>query len=450
MMKRAIVFDLDGVLVDSKDMHYEALNLALAAVDSKYKISREEQDLIYEGLPTTDKLNILSNLKGLPRNKHRDIWTNKQEYSSKLLSKVEEDLDLVNIFKYIKSKNIGIGVASNSTKKTLENCLTALGVSRYVDIALSNEDIVDPKPSPEIYRKIMDLMGCSVNTTVVFEDSRVGRTAAIEAGVEVFCVDNRSDLTKEKIELALRILNKEIKPVNILIPMAGNGSRFAAAGYLEPKPLINVNGVPMIEAVVDSLNIDGNYIYVVQEEHYIKYNLETLLNRITPGCTILKINGTTEGAASTSLYAKKYIDMELPLIIANSDQIVFWNSKKFIDDMKTNQAAGSIAVFEASSPKWSYVKPGDGNRVNEVAEKKVISNLASVGIYAWLSGGDYVKYAEQMVDSGIKTNNEYYICPVYNEAILDGKKITYSPVGKMYGVGTPEDLEVYLDVANSA
>lgn len=449
-MKNAIIFDLDGVLVDSRAAHYEALNLALEELDTSYSISKEEQELIYEGLPTTDKLNILSNLKGLPRKLHSEIWNSKQEHSSRLLSNVAKDLDLIDVFKYIKSKDIAIGVASNSTKKTLNSCLSSLGVAEYVDVALSNEDTVLPKPSPEIYQRTMDLLGASANSTIVFEDSRIGRIAAISSGAEVFCVDSRSELTMEKVKLAILVLDKHMKSVNILIPMAGSGSRFASAGYLKPKPIINVGGIPMIEAVVRSLNIDGNYIYVVQEDHYKEYNLAAKLNEITPGCTIVQINGATEGAASTSLYAKKYIDMQLPLIIANSDQIVSWDSKKFIDDMKVNQASGSIAVFEASHPKWSYVKPGDGNKVTEVAEKKVISNLASVGIYAWASGAEYVKYAEQMIDKGVKTNNEYYICPVYNEALYDSKKITYSNVSSMYGVGTPEDLEVYLDATNSS
>lgn len=449
-MKNAIIFDLDGVLVDSKVVHYEALNLALESVNPAYVISKEEQELIYEGLPTTDKLNILSNLKGLPQSLHSEVWSSKQNHSSKMLANIPKDLDLIGIFKYIKSKGIAIGVASNSTKKTLNSCLTSLGVLEYVDVALSNEDTALPKPSSEIYHRAMELLGVSASSTVIFEDSRIGRIAAISSGAEVFCVDSRSDLTIEKIKLAMLVLDGGVKSVNILIPMAGSGSRFASAGYLNPKPMIDVGGIPMIEAVVQSLGIDGNYIYVVQEDHYRDYDLEVKLNQITPGCTIVRIKGTTEGAASTSLYAKKYIDMQLPLIIANSDQILSWDSKKFIDDMKVNQALGSIAVFKASHPKWSYVRPGDGARVIEVAEKKVISDLASVGVYAWASGAKYVEYAEQMIDKGIKTNNEYYICPVYNEALHDGKKITYSMVNAMYGIGTPEDLEAYLNAINSA
>lgn len=229
---------------------------------------------------------------------------------------------------------------------------------------------------------------------------------------------------------------------NVLIPMAGLGSRFAEKGYSLPKPLIKIFGKPMIQHVVDSLDIDGHYIFLVQKDHRVKYRLDEVLNNIAPGCSILEVNGLTEGAASTSLLAKDLINNDTSLIIANSDQIVKWDPRPFLG-MSIIGFDGVTAVFEAEDPKWSYVK-SSWTLVTEVAEKQVISNEANVGIYGWARGSDYVKYAEQMIAKDIRTNGEFYIAPVYNEAIADGKKIVTYKVNEMHGVGTPEDMNEYI------
>jgi dTDP-glucose pyrophosphorylase len=232
--------------------------------------------------------------------------------------------------------------------------------------------------------------------------------------------------------------------LNVLIPMAGAGSRFAQAGYTFPKPLIEVNGKPMIQVVVENLNIEANYIFLVQKEHYEKYNLKYLLNLIAPNCTIVQVDGITEGAACTTLLAKEFINNDSPLIMANSDQYVDWNSNECLYAFKADSIDGGILTFRATHPKWSYAKLDENGFVSEVAEKKVISDQATVGIYYWNKGSDYVKYAEQMIDKNIRTNNEFYVAPVFNEAIEDGKKIRVKQVPGMWGIGTPEDLNYFL------
>ena len=235
--------------------------------------------------------------------------------------------------------------------------------------------------------------------------------------------------------------------LNVLIPMAGAGSRFQSAGYTFPKPLVEVEGKPMIQAVVENLNVTANFIYIVQQEHFLQYNLGYLLNLITPGCKIVQINGLTEGAACTTLLAKNLIDSSKPLLIANSDQIVNWNSSETIYGFDKENADGGIVTFESTHPKWSYVKLNEQGLVSEVAEKKPISKIATVGIYYWRKGSDYVKYAEQMIKNEIRTNGEFYVAPVFNEAIKDHKKFKISNISKMWGIGTPEDLDIYLNRA---
>jgi dTDP-glucose pyrophosphorylase len=233
--------------------------------------------------------------------------------------------------------------------------------------------------------------------------------------------------------------------INILIPMAGAGTRFEKAGYTFPKPLIEVKGQPMIQVVVDSLNIQGSYIFIAQKTHYEKYNLKDTLNLIAPNCSVVIADGLTEGAACTTLLAKNYINTDTPLLLANSDQYVEWDSSEFMWSMMADNVDGGILVFESAHPKWSFAKLNEQNLVCEVAEKKPISNIATVGIYYWTHGNDFVKYAEQMIFNNNRVNNEFYVCPVYNEAIQDNKKIRIYNIEKMWGLGTPEDLDIFLN-----
>jgi dTDP-glucose pyrophosphorylase len=228
--------------------------------------------------------------------------------------------------------------------------------------------------------------------------------------------------------------------------MAGAGSRFAEQGYTFPKPLIEVGNKPMIQVVTDNLNIDAHHIYIVQKEHYEKYNLETVLNMVSPDCTIVQVDGVTEGAACTTLLAREYIDNDQPLIIANSDQFVEWNSNEVLYAFTTEGVDGGILTFQSTHPKWSYAKLDDNGFVSRIAEKQPISTNATVGIYYWSRGSDYVNCADQMIEKDIRTNNEFYVAPTFNELVERGGKIRIKeiePTG-MWGLGTPEDLTHFL------
>lgn len=447
-MTSLIVFDLDGVLVDSKTIHFDALNDALRALNPDYVITKEEQENIYEGLPTKAKLSLLNKYKDLPEESFDSVWRLKQDITSMMFSNIPEDKELIRLLTIIKDNKINIAVASNSIHNTVFDCLEGLGIVELIDHVVSNEDVKHPKPHPEMYWKAMSYFGVIADETVIFEDSLVGKLAARDSKATLIEIKNRADLTEDKINKAISLLQSgkgtwKDQGLNVLIPMAGLGSRFKDAGYVFPKPLVEVDGKPMIQAVVESIGINATYTYIVQKEHYEKYNLSYLLNLITPDCNIVQVDGITEGAAVTCLLAKEYIDNESPLILANSDQIVEWNSRKFIYELMTKNADGGIATFESTHPKWSYAKVNSDGLVTEVAEKKPISNIATVGIYYWKHGSDFVKYAEQMINKDIRTNNEFYVCPVFNEAIADNKRVFVSNIKKMWGVGTPEDLNNY-------
>ena len=452
-MINLIIFDLDGVLIESKDWHYFALNDALTKVNPRYIISYDEHLSKYDGLNTTKKLELLSVDKGLEKIYFNQIWQDKQTATFDIIRKIIPDEKLINIFSSLKKKNIKIAVASNSIRATVQLSLLKLGILEYVDYFISNQDVSKSKPFPEMYWKCMTALDEIPNDTIIIEDSHIGRKAALDSGANLLAVENPDDLTLTKIEMKMQELNSMSKEnnipwidkkLNVLIPMAGLGSRFAQKGYTFPKPLIDVNGRPMIQVVTDNLNIDANYIFVVQQEHLEKYNLTHLLNLIKPNCKVVVIDKLTEGAACTTLLAKELIDNDNPLIIANSDQYIEWNSNETMYSFSNNDIDGGMLVFKAVHPKWSFAKLDSTGFIEKVAEKDPISDIASVGIYYWSKGSDYVKYAEQMIDKDIRVNNEFYVCPVINEAIADGKKFKVSYVKEMWGIGTPEDLETFL------
>jgi NDP-sugar pyrophosphorylase family protein len=236
--------------------------------------------------------------------------------------------------------------------------------------------------------------------------------------------------------------------MKILIPMAGRGKRFENAGYSFPKPLIDINGKAMIQVIIENLNFPTEHIFICQKEHYEKYALKELLELITPNCKIIQVNNITEGAACTALLAKEFINNDEELIIANSDQWINWNSQHFLSFLQNNNADGGIVTFIATHPKWSFVKVNEKNEVTLVAEKKPISNIATVGIYYYKKGKYFVEAAENMIKKNIRTNDEFYIAPAYNEMINAHKKILYYPIAEMRGLGTPEDLSIFLENIN--
>ena len=453
-MNKLVIFDLDGVIIDSRELHFDALNAALLKVGKQFVITKDEHLSVYDGLNTTRKLQLLNETKGLPAEKFNQIWKDKQNATFKLIPKAPKNGSINFIVDQLKFRGWKVAVASNSIRETIRLALDSANILRYVDYIVSNEDVFNPKPFPEMYWKCMTALKALPKDTIIVEDSHIGREGALNSGGHLFPVKDIYELNDnhflemvdefEKQETTKKIPWRN-KKMNVLIPMAGAGSRFTNAGYTFPKLLIEVKGKPMIQVVVENLNIEAHFIFLAQKEHYEKYNLKQLLNLIAPGCDIIQVDGLTEGAASTTLLAKELINNDNPLLLANSDQFIEWNSNECLYAFTADEIDGGILSFKSTHPKWSFAKISDDGFVTEVAEKNPISNNATVGIYFWKKGSDYVKYAEQMISNNIRTNGEFYVCPVFNEAIQDKKKIRVKEIKKMWGIGTPEDLNYFLE-----
>jgi dTDP-glucose pyrophosphorylase len=238
--------------------------------------------------------------------------------------------------------------------------------------------------------------------------------------------------------------------LQIVVPMAGRGSRFANAGFTLPKPLIPVHGVPMIQLVVENLRPrqEHRFIFLCLEEHIHRYPVRQLLRQVAPNCEIVPVQGVTQGAACTVLLAHEHINTDEPLMIANSDQWVDVCVDDYLSLFDESDISGLIMTMEANDPKWSFVRLNERGAVVEVVEKKVVSNEATVGIYNFRCGRDFVAAAESMILQDLRVNNEFYVAPTYNCLIADGKKIQYKNIGRerdgMYGLGIPEDLAYFV------
>lgn len=271
-MIQLIIFDLDGVLVETKHLHYDALNRALG---EQYAIDWNEHLSIYDGLKTNQKLQMLTERKGLPTDRHKQVWYDKQKYTLEGLNDLAPDATLVETFRSLVDQDYKIAVCSNSIRKTILTILAKIGVIQYIDYIVSNEDVATSKPHPEMYWKAISFFGALPEETLILEDSPHGLLAANRSNSHVMRVANPKDISYISLNKKIQTINTKTmsaipkwknEKLNVLIPMAGAGSRFEQAGYTFPKPLIDVNNKPMIQVVTDNLNLEANYVYVVQKK----------------------------------------------------------------------------------------------------------------------------------------------------------------------------------------
>jgi HAD superfamily hydrolase (TIGR01509 family) len=463
-MIKGVIFDLDGVLVDAVEWHYLALNRALSLFG--YEIKEAEHRTIYNGLPTAVKLDLMSQRDGFPKSLHGFVNKMKQKYTHQVIdTQCSPNVQLSGLLRYLRAQGYTLGVASNSIRSTVELVLEKMAIREYFDVVLSNEDVDRAKPHPEIYLKSLQMLNLAPDECLIVEDSIPGIQAARQVTPNVAIVAGPAEVTGELISKNISLCNEaaavprtgqkksgydpSADTIEIVIPMAGLGQRFSAAGYEKPKPLIDVIDKPMIQWVVENIrpkNARSHVTFICNREHMKHYGLEQFLSSIAPGCSIVTAPGVTEGAACTLLLAKEQINNSQPLIIANSDQWVDIDIEDFMSRAIQPDCDGLIMTFRATEKKWSYAKTDEQGKVTQVAEKDPISDHATVGIYYFKHGEDFVEAAQEMVSKDIRTNGEFYVCPVYNQLLEKHRNVFIHEIGrdKMHGLGTPEDLDLFL------
>jgi beta-phosphoglucomutase-like phosphatase (HAD superfamily)/dTDP-glucose pyrophosphorylase len=449
-MIKAILFDLDGVLVETDKWHYYALNIALEAANEA-PISWKEHLEIYKGRPTKIKLSMMTERRGLSPEKYERIAAIKQDYTVDMITKFSErDEEKIAMMRLLQRDGYHIAVCSNAIQVSAGLMLERSGYLEFLDFYLGNEDAPPGlgKPAPNIYQEAFRRLGITPAEAVIVEDSDVGRQAAYASGAAVCEVKDQTEVNYYRVKATVQAAERP----QVVIPAAGQGKRFYEAGYQHPKPLIDVEGRPMISWVLDDFaSLQARTIVLMQERHIERYCAHAIINEYHPGTQFVGVDGLTEGAACTLLLAVPELNPNGELILANSDQKVDVDLVQFVQDMRDQRADGGIMTFRDTNPKWSFARTDENDQVVEVAEKQPISNQATVGIYYYRRAGDFIKYAEQMIAKDIRTNGEFYACPVFNELIAAGGNVRVWEIEqtKMHGLGTPEDLQTFLAIHNT-
>jgi len=447
--KKLLLFDLDGVLVSTKELHFDAFNEALNK-NSLESLTFVNHLNIYDGLSTKQKIKEYSKRNNIcfSEEDENKIWEDKQKITAKLITQHSFfDRNIFDTFDKLKKDGYIICVCTNSIRETTEEILKSLSIIKLINRFYCNEDVKTPKPYPEIYWKPMIDFSVYPRDSYIFEDSPYGIMAAKETGANVVFIKSPKDIKYDFIIKNIKEMkSKPYLDINVLIPMAGNGSRFEKAGYTFPKPLIDVRGKPMIQRVVENFGFDANFIFIVKKEHREKYALDIMLKLIAPNCKVIDVDKTTEGAACTTMLAKEYIDNDKELIMSNCDQYIDTDIIQFLYSARNKNVDSSFLCFEGTHPKFSFAKVDDNGFILEVAEKRPISNIANTGLYYWKRGSDFIKYTERMIEKNIRVNGEFYSAPAANEAIKDGKRINAQILqsDKMWCLGDPESLTNYL------
>jgi len=241
------------------------------------------------------------------------------------------------------------------------------------------------------------------------------------------------------------------KVINVVIPMAGRGTRFTSAGYTEvPKPLIDVHGAPMIQRVIENLNTYTKgklqFHFIVYKEHINNFKVDELLYKLLPDCNIVTVAKTPQGPCASSLEAIYYINNDNPLIITNSDQIIEdLNLDKFIETADKHKLEGLVGTFDSDSPKNSYIEMDINEEFGvRIREKEVISKFATNGFHYWKKGSYFVSSSLEMILRNDTVNGEYYVAPSYNYLINKKYKIGKYQFKEHYPIGIPSDLKIYL------
>ena len=453
-----IVFDLDGVLVESKDLHYDALNEAIRAVAGEdFIITRPEHETVYDGLSTNQKLRLMTIQKDLPLNMHRPIWLRKQELTEVMVrEQLKPDETLLATIRALKKEHgYPLAVASNCIKSSVFNILDSIGVLPLVDAYFSNEDVQRAKPGPDIYLKACSTFGVPPESALVVEDSVKGFEACVRAGCPLFKVRGPEDVRAPSIVERISTVNQGVKPIMVVVPLAGESQQYWIDGPEAvpselPLFLADVNGSPAIEWLLKPFlksRYELNFVFVVKEAQMQRFKLESLLPRIVGfrPTVVLPVHGETLGSLKTVLAIAEKLDGSAPVIFCNGSTVTSWLPGSSIDDLVDTRADGALTTFESNDPRCSYVRVRPGLDLVDVHEKVPVSNIATTGIYFWKSADAFLSAAKTIVKRGVKHKGLYYLAPVYNEAIRAGLSFKTLPVKSCWPLCSLQEVSKFAE-----
>lgn len=243
-----------------------------------------------------------------------------------------------------------------------------------------------------------------------------------------------------------------MRKLHIVMPMAGEGSRFLKEGWTTPKPLIELKGQPLFKHAISSVTdeeIQMKYSFIVRQEHIDKYQIDEGIKSFLPEANVFSVLKTTRGAVETCLIAESAIADDDAVIVMDCD--LEFRSKKFIEIIKRilstpieDAEGGALVSFYSNEPRYSYAEIGENGYVVRTAEKEVISNHALCGAYLFSSGKRFRQIAHQLLDEPVFTKPEYYVSLLFNYLLKDGEKVELAPMEEYYSYGTPEELKHYL------
>ena len=455
---KLVVFDLDGVLVDSRDLHYEALNTAIEqAAGAQYLISRIEHETIYDGLSTNQKLRLMSLAKGLPLELHKPVWQRKQELTDVLVrEQLKPVAQVTELLKQLKHSGYPVAVASNCIKSSVRNILDAIGLLPYIDACFSNEDVGHAKPEPDIYIKACSSFGVLPSQALVVEDSVKGFEAAIRAGCHLLKVNGTDDVHAAAVFRRLQEVDAASTPITVVVPLAGCSPDVWLSGP-EATPvelpvfLTDTRGRPVLDWALNSIKSSRfpmRFIFVVKDAQASALRLESMCVKATgfEPTTVVRVRSDTLGALKTVLQARHLLEPGAPLLIFDGSHVVDWRTGGSVDDMLCTRADGAVTVWPSSDPRWSYVRTQrNTSTVLEVHEKVAVSNLACSGLYFWRRASDFLSAADAVVAHNVRTRGLFFLAPTFNETILGGAIVESVPIAQAWSLRSASEVSFFAE-----
>lgn len=236
--------------------------------------------------------------------------------------------------------------------------------------------------------------------------------------------------------------------LNILIPMAGP-AKFNEEEFQYPKPLIEINGKPMIELAIEmfkSIKQEKNFIFLVNRSDCQSFYLDNVLQLLTNNkCKIIKLEKPTRGAACTALLAIEQINNSDPLIISNGDHVIDYDLNLVVEHFQKRHVDGGTICFESVHPKWSFVRLDENDKIIETAEKRPLSKNAIAGFYYFRKGKDFVSGAMNIIQKDVNVAGNYFVAPVLNELVLNNKNLEIFPIpsSSYYNFYSPHMIKEY-------